>query len=197
MASLIESFEREAPGVWLCVQPATVDLPQGRVQVAPGTRFVAGTKFSNVDVARLLDAEYRQHERTREPHILVVDDEPSMRELVRLHLTNNGYTVSTAEDAIEAGHAILHGKPDLVILGVQMPYMTGYELAGALRSDPATEAIPIVFLTTDADVGEQARRLGVCAYLLKPVTVDRLLEVVALHARRLEDQAAGSSEGSL
>ncbi len=44
--------------MWVCVAPATVDLPEGRVQAAPGTRFVVGSKFMNVDIARLLDEEY-------------------------------------------------------------------------------------------------------------------------------------------
>jgi hypothetical protein len=52
--------------VWLCMEPATLDLPQGRVQAAPGTRFVIGTKFMNVDIARLLDEEYSR-QRTAPP----------------------------------------------------------------------------------------------------------------------------------
>ena len=54
----IKRFRREGAGVWLCVEPATIDLPQGRVQAAPGARFVAGAKFMNVDIARLLDEEF-------------------------------------------------------------------------------------------------------------------------------------------
>jgi hypothetical protein len=54
----IKHFRREGAGIWVCVEPATVDLPTGRVQTAPGIRFVVGAKFMNVDVARLLDAEY-------------------------------------------------------------------------------------------------------------------------------------------
>jgi hypothetical protein len=55
---LIKYFRREVAGTWVCVEPATLDLPQGRVQATPGTRFVLGTKFMNVDVARLLDEAY-------------------------------------------------------------------------------------------------------------------------------------------
>jgi hypothetical protein len=54
----IKHFRREGAGVWVCEEPATVDLPQGRVQAVPGSRFIVGTKFMNVDVARLLDEEY-------------------------------------------------------------------------------------------------------------------------------------------
>lgn len=112
--------------------------------------------------------------------ILVVDDEPSMRELLRLHLGNQGYEVQEAEDAIVAGHLILKRKPDLVIVDVQMPYMNGYEFVGALKSDPQTRDIPVVFLTTDDNVASQAKKLGAAAYLQKPITADRLIEVVDL-----------------
>src|SRR3954466_3944272 len=114
------------------------------------------------------------------PRILVVDDDQSMRELLKLHLRNNGYDVLAAEDAVVAGHLVLSAPPDLILLDVQMPYMSGYEFAGALKADEQTRDIPVVFLTTDDAVAEQARKLGADAYLNKPVTVDRLLEVVAL-----------------
>lgn len=54
----IKHFRREGAGVWVCVEPATLELADGRVQAAPGTRFIIGTKFMNVDLARLLDDEY-------------------------------------------------------------------------------------------------------------------------------------------
>jgi hypothetical protein len=58
----ITRFRREGAGNWLCVEPATLDLPQGRVQVAPGTRVTIGSRFMNVDLARMLDEEYsRSH----------------------------------------------------------------------------------------------------------------------------------------
>ena len=112
--------------------------------------------------------------------VLVVDDEQSMRELLRLHLSNHGYEVLAAEDAIVAGHLIVEGKPDLLIVDVQMPYMNGYEFVNALKNDPDTRDIPVVFLTTDDNVASQASRLGAAAYLQKPVMADRLLEVVGL-----------------
>lgn len=58
MEQFIKHFRRESGGVWVCVSSATLELPQGRVQVTPGTRFTVGTKFMNVDLARMLDEEY-------------------------------------------------------------------------------------------------------------------------------------------
>ena len=112
--------------------------------------------------------------------VLVIDDEQSMRDLLRLHLSNQGYLVLAAEDAIVAGHMVVSEKPDLLIVDVQMPYMNGYEFVEALKGDPETRDIPVVFLTTDDNVASQAKKLGAAAYLQKPVTADRLLEVVDL-----------------
>ena len=60
--------------------------------------------------------------------------------------------------------------------------MNGYEFVAAIKADPSTRDIPIVFLTTDANVAEHATRLRADAFLNKPVMADRLLEVVALLA---------------
>jgi two-component system chemotaxis response regulator CheY len=116
--------------------------------------------------------------------ILVVDDDESMRALLRLHLSNAGYDVLVAEDAIVAGHLVLREAPDLLIVDVQMPYMNGYEFVAALKSDADTREIPVIFLTTDDQVAEHARKLGAAAYLNKPVTADHLLQVVGLFVER-------------
>jgi hypothetical protein len=58
MPEFVKHFRREGAGVWVCLEPATLDLPEGRVQVAPGTRLTIGTKFMNVELARLLEDEY-------------------------------------------------------------------------------------------------------------------------------------------
>ena len=112
--------------------------------------------------------------------ILVIDDEAMMRDLLTLHLGRHGYDVVAVADAVIGGHMILSDPPELIISDVDMPYMTGYEFVSALKSDPTTRHIPVVFLTTDDNVAEQARKLGASAYLNKPVRADRLLEVVAI-----------------
>jgi hypothetical protein len=62
MEHFIRHFRREGVGVWVCIAPATLDLPQGRVQVAAGSRFTLGTRFMNVELASLLEAEYRRQQ---------------------------------------------------------------------------------------------------------------------------------------
>ena len=113
--------------------------------------------------------------------ILVVDDDGSMRELLRLHLAGAGYEVSTAPDAIAAGYDVLKSRPDLIIADVNMPYMDGFEFVAALKSDRTLPHIPVIFLTSVEEGDHRGKELGAVGYLLKPVRADRLLALVAQH----------------
>ena len=112
--------------------------------------------------------------------ILIVDDDTSMLQLLKRHLSNAGYEVLTAEDGVAAGRHVLKARPDLIVADVGMPYMDGFELVAALKADSATRDIPVVFLTSREDVADYAKELGAVAYLHKPVLADRLVEIVAL-----------------
>jgi CheY-like chemotaxis protein len=111
--------------------------------------------------------------------VLVIDDDRSIRELLSLHLANRGYDVAVAEDAIVGGRLALAAKPQLIIIDVNMPYLDGPDFVAALRGDPLTSDIPVVFLTSDEDIADRAGRLGAVACLTKPIMADRLLDVVA------------------
>lgn len=113
--------------------------------------------------------------------ILVVDDDDSIRELLRLHLSSAGYEVEVAEDAIAAGYQVLKGAPDLIITDVNMPHMDGFEFVAALRADKALPMIPVIFLTSMEDGDARGRELGAVGYVTKPVRADRLLSLVAQH----------------
>jgi hypothetical protein len=67
MQNFIKKFAREAAGVWVCVAAASIELAEGRVQVSPGSRFTVGTRFMNVDLARMLDEEYSRTNGPRHP----------------------------------------------------------------------------------------------------------------------------------
>ena len=60
MRLFIKHFRRDGQGAWLCVTPATLDLPSGRIQVSAGSRFTLGTTFMNLDLAKLLDEQYQR-----------------------------------------------------------------------------------------------------------------------------------------
>jgi CheY-like chemotaxis protein len=110
-----------------------------------------------------------------------VDDDPSIRELLRIHLGNAGYKVVLAEDAIVAAHLLVKEQPDLLLLDLDMPYMTGLEFLQALKDDKGLPKFPVVFLTANPEGRELAAKLGAAGYLGKPIFLNDLLAEVARH----------------
>jgi CheY-like chemotaxis protein len=113
--------------------------------------------------------------------ILVVDDDDSIRELLRMHLNAAGYEVHVAADAIAAGYLVLRSPPDLIITDINMPHMDGFEFIAALKSDATLPRIPVIFLTSYDDGDDRGKALGAVGYLTKPVRADKLLQIVAKH----------------
>jgi two-component system chemotaxis response regulator CheY len=113
--------------------------------------------------------------------ILVVDDDESIRELLRLHLSSAGYEVRVAADAIVAGYMVLRSAPDLIITDISMPHMNGFEFIAALKADKALPYIPVIFLTSMEEGDHRGKELGAVGYVTKPVRSDRLLALVAQH----------------
>ena len=111
--------------------------------------------------------------------ILVMDDDAYMRELMGLHLSNAGYDVLVAEDAIVAGHLVLEKSPDLILADIEMPFMNGLEFVQALRSDPSVSHTPVIFVSSRDDLEDLAKSFGAVAFLNKPVLADQLLAAVA------------------
>jgi len=113
--------------------------------------------------------------------ILIVDDDESIRELLRMHLSAAGYEVRVAEDAIVAGYMVLRSPPDLIISDVNMPHMDGFEFVAALKADKSLPSIPVIFLTSMEEGDSRGKALGAVGYVTKPVRADRLLALVAKH----------------
>jgi CheY-like chemotaxis protein len=113
--------------------------------------------------------------------ILVIDDDESMRDLLRLHLAAAGYDVEVAADAIAAGYSVLRSPPDLIITDVNMPHLDGFEFIEALRSDKTLPKIPVIFLTSVEEGDHRGKSLGAVGYVTKPVRADKLLSLVAQH----------------
>ncbi|HVJ12205.1 MAG TPA: response regulator [Burkholderiales bacterium] len=110
--------------------------------------------------------------------IAVIDDDRFIRYLLDLHLRKAGYEVFAAEDAVAAGRIVVDHQPDVILCDVDMPFMDGYEFVSALRADPQTRHIPVIFLTVNKSVAEHAKKLG-ASHLMKPVMADELLRAVA------------------
>jgi two-component system chemotaxis response regulator CheY len=114
-------------------------------------------------------------------YILVVDDDESMRDLLRLHLGAAGYEVEVAEDAIAAGYLVLKRPPELIITDINMPHMDGFEFIAALKADDTLPPIPVIFLTSVEEGDQRGKALGAVGYVTKPVMADKLLRLVARH----------------
>lgn len=112
--------------------------------------------------------------------ILVVDDEPSIVELVRFTLEDADVRVVEASDGAEALILARRVKPDLVLLDVQMPRLDGLEVCRQLRREPAFARTPIIMLTAAGQQADRTRGLGAGAdeYLTKPFSPVRLLSLV-------------------
>src|SRR5258708_13002816 len=82
-----------------------------------------------------------------EPHLLIVDDDVRLRELLRRYLSDNGFRVTAAADAAEARARLASFAFDLMVLDVMMPGETGLDLTAALRGQPAEPRAPILLLT--------------------------------------------------
>ena len=113
--------------------------------------------------------------------ILVVDDDPNLRELLRLHLTAAGYDVAVAEDAIAAGYLVLRSTPDLILCDVEMPHLDGFDFIAAMKADRSVPDIPVIFLTSMEEGDQRGKSVGAVGYLTKPVRADKLLALVAAH----------------
>lgn len=108
--------------------------------------------------------------------VVVVDDEPTVGEAVRDLLSAEGFDVETPGDAQSALPALLRAAPDLVILDVNMPGMSGWELCSLLRRQTATRSVPVLFLTGRQDVRDRitAMQVGGSDYLSKPFGAEEL-----------------------
>jgi DNA-binding response OmpR family regulator len=128
--------------------------------------------------------------------VLVVDDDPVILKLLEVNFEMEGFQVVRAADGAEGLERARAVMPDIVILDVMMPRMTGYEVAKALREDDTTAHIPIIFVTARAQSSdvERGMELGVDDYVTKPFDpMDLVARVNALLART---QAAAPPPGS-
>ena len=112
--------------------------------------------------------------------ILVADDNPVSRELVREVLEAPGRSIVEAADGEEALEKIGKESPDLVLLDIQMPVLDGFGVIRRIRLDPRTAALPVLALTAFAMKGDRARALaaGFDAYITKPIDAAALRQQV-------------------
>jgi CheY-like chemotaxis protein len=111
--------------------------------------------------------------------VLVVDDEPQVAQMLRDVLTQFGYVVKTAMRGSEALQIVPVFQPDVILLDLQMPEMTGVEVLDHLRRDHPLVPVIVVTANTDVDVARGTLIRGAFDYLRKPFHIDMLARVVA------------------
>ena len=112
--------------------------------------------------------------------ILTCDDEKHIVRLIQVNLERQGYEVLTAYNGAECLAMVESDKPDLIVLDVMMPEMTGFEVLEKLKSNPETEKIPVIMLTARAQDADVLRgwQSGVECYLTKPFNPMELIAFV-------------------
>lgn len=119
-------------------------------------------------------------------HVLVVEDEPDIRNLLVLHLEREGFAARTARTGAEVLRQVKTAPPDLILLDLMLPELDGLEVCRRLRGDPATASIPVIMLTAR---GEEVDRvvgleLGADDYVSKPFSPKELLARIRAVLRR-------------
>lgn len=131
--------------------------------------------------------------------LLLVDDEPGLREAVKAYLEDEGFTVHVASNAREGWDLLQQVSPELVITDIMMPQVDGYQFLKQMRDDPRYETLPVVFLTARGMTSDriQGYNAGCDAYLSKPFDPDELVAIISNLLNRRVATAKPSSDGEM
>jgi CheY-like chemotaxis protein len=121
------------------------------------------------------------------PHVLVVDDDTDVREMLEMFLGHSGFTITSASNGIEALEKMREQAPCLVLLDLMMPVMSGWQFRERQLQDPRLASVPVVCITAAYDPQTVQKRLGLPC-LQKPVDLEELVGIVHRACR-----AAGTS----
>jgi CheY-like chemotaxis protein len=110
--------------------------------------------------------------------ILIAEDERDIRDLITFTLQFAGYDVLAASNGEEALQLAREETPDLILMDVRMPRMTGYEACAAMKADPKLKDVPVIFLSAKGQDSEiqSGLQAGAVEYLLKPFAPDQLTQ---------------------
>lgn len=131
--------------------------------------------------------------------ILVVDDEPDISALVAYHLARESYVVRTANTGAEALEALERERPDLIVLDLMLPGMSGLEVLQAVRERPETSEVPVILLTARKEEADRIEglRLGADDYVAKPFSPQELVLRVGAILRRIRQLPPSGDSGSI
>jgi len=111
--------------------------------------------------------------------ILVVDNEPDLLKIVVFRLKKSGYEILTARDGQEALDLLEKNRPDLILLDLILPRVSGYDVCRRIKADDMLRHIPIIgFTASTYKIQEKFKDMGVEGYLIKPFELEELLEKI-------------------
>ncbi len=114
------------------------------------------------------------------PTVLIVDDDPDIRSLLRAALAGEGYGVRVAANGVEALADLDHERPDLILLDLMMPVMDGVQFYERFRArENGGARVPVVLISAGHGLSQTAHAMGTDGYVPKPFDLDRLLDEVA------------------
>ncbi|NLN92064.1 MAG: response regulator [Candidatus Hydrogenedens sp.] len=124
-----------------------------------------------------------------EKTILVVDDEPDVVSLLEATLKGDGFNVLTAYDGIAALDLCSTEKPDLVLLDIMMPMMSGYEVCEQIKANPMTQQIPVLCISSahTPEARAQSIRVGAAELIKKPFLPKELIAQIRRHLPKEDD----------
>jgi len=108
----------------------------------------------------------------------VVDDDVDLLEALSEILESEGFGIRQARNGLQALELLEPLRPDLILLDLMMPVMDGWEFVERIRGRPDWAQIPVIVLSADRNIGDNARKLGAAAYLAKPFELSQLLSLV-------------------
>jgi DNA-binding response OmpR family regulator len=136
----------------------------------------------------------------RRPHVLCIDDDRETAGLVAEELVDRGFRVSLAFDGEQGFQAILHDQPDIALVDVTMPVLSGFDLLQRLAGmAPRFDSMPFLYLTALSDRTNElkGRLLGADDYITKPVDFDILTAIITTRLNRVTRTTADPSHGEL
>ncbi|MCO4849099.1 MAG: phosphate regulon transcriptional regulator PhoB [Yoonia sp.] len=127
------------------------------------------------------------------PHILVVEDEPSQREVIVYNLEAEGYRVTCADNGEDAMLVMAEDLPDVIVLDWMMPHLSGIEVCRRIKSNPDTRPVPIIMLSAKSEEADRVRGLetGADDYVVKPYSVSEFMARVRGQLRRVRPATVG------
>ena len=158
-----------------------VETPEFHPQQVVGEGQPTTLKTVAPEVKRFTETIHSER-RTRLSTVLIIDDDPAVRELLERFLSRSGFRSETAVDGKSGLHAAKIIRPSVIVLDVMMPRMDGWEVLSALKADPELSDIPVIMLSM-ADDRKKGYALGATSYLTKPIDWETLDGVIKKSVR--------------